>query len=399
MQFIYFLYGLINFVFAVPVLILFIQVFLSVFPLRKVKNSADSISVFNSVWVLIPAHNESINIIPTLESLSNQTISDFKVLVVADNCVDDTAQVARNAGVRVIERFDDSRRGKGYALDYGIQYLNANGFQPEFLVIVDADCVLDKGALVALIKKAKEYNIPVQACYLMKSATNANLKTKIAEFAWLLKNYVRPLGFMRIGLPCQLTGSGMAFPWHLISQVSFATGHIVEDMKIGLEFANIGAAPVFCPEAIVYSEFPVNEEGAKTQRTRWEHGHLGIIFKDVPKVLFNAICQKNASFFAMGVDLLVPPLSLMALLMMSWIIIGGFMSLISSAFIPVFIIAVIIFTIFAGTILLFWAAYGRKIVGLTTLLSIPYYILMKLPIYIKFIFNRQADWVRSKRDK
>lgn len=399
MQLIYFLYSVLIFIFLTPVLVLFFQVLLSFIPVKKVNKPLAGHTDFNNVWVLIPAHNESRNILPTLESLRNQTFASLNILVVADNCADDTAEVARLAGATVIERFDDSLRGKGYALDFGIQHLKKNLSQPEFLVIVDADCVLENNAITALIAKAKEYHRPVQACYLMKSAADSKLKTKVAEFAWLLKNYVRPLGFMRVGLPCQLTGSGMAFYWPLISQINFATGHIVEDMKMGLDFANVGAAPVFCPEAKVYSDFPVNEEGAKTQRTRWEHGHLGIILKDVPKLLLTGLQQKNLHLFAMGIDLLIPPLSLMAMLIIVWLVIGVLITLISSTFFPLMLSAGLIFLMFLFTIFIFWAGYGRKVIGFTTLLSIPYYMLMKLPIYMKFIFNRQADWVRSKRDE
>lgn len=396
MLFIQIIYSLLIIVFAIPTLVLFIQVFFAAFASRKARVNVND-AITDRVTVLIPAHNESSNILPTLASLKAQS-TEVEVLVVADNCEDDTAHIARAAGVTVVERFDHSLRGKGYALDFGVRHL-AKEAAPDYVVIVDADCVLESNAITALINTAKHEARPVQACYLMRSSAQSSIKTKIAEFAWLLKNFVRPLGFMQLRLPCQLTGSGMAFSWSLISKVNFASGHIVEDMKMGLDFADIGFAPVFCPAALVYSDFPVNEEGIKTQRTRWEHGHLGIIIKDVPSVLRKGITHKNLNLFAMGIDLIVPPLSLMAIMLMSLLVGGLALTLISNAFASLLVNAVAVFAIFVISIMLFWLAYGRKAISLGQLLSIPYYILMKLPIYAKFIFHRQSEWVRSKRDE
>lgn len=396
MDFIDLIFDFLTFLLLLPVLLLTLQILSATF-LSLLKTSQLDKDINSRVVVLIPAHNESVGIIPTLNSLKQQKISNLHVLVVADNCEDDTGKIASMEGVDVIERFDPSLRGKGYALDFGVRHL-AGGTAPDFVVIVDADCVLEPNAINTLVNKAKHEGRPVQACYLMRSPSKVSIKTKIAEFAWLLKNFVRPLGFMQLGLPCQLTGSGMAFNWELISKVNFASGHIVEDMKMGLDFASIGYPPVFCPSAMVYSNFPENEEGIKSQRTRWEHGHLGIILKDVPMALWSSIKRKDLNLFAMCIDLLIPPLSLMAIILISWLVLGLTLTLISISFASLLMKALAVFTIFAMAIILFWLVYGRKVISLGQLLSIPYYILLKLPIYVRFVFSRQSDWVRSKRD-
>lgn len=397
MDFIFFLLDVLVWFILIPVLVLNVQVVSAVvFYLRKTR--LDTADVNADVVVLIPAHNESINLIPTLQSIAKQKVSMLRVLVVADNCSDDTAKVALSHGVEVIERNNQHLRGKGYALDFGIQHLK-NNQAPDYVVVVDADCLLEEDALKRLINEADRTKRPVQAKYLMHVAGAPSIKLKIAEFAWLLKNYVRPLGFWGWGLPCQLTGSGMVFPWCLLSEINFATGHIVEDMKLGLEFSEINAAPVFCPSATVYSFFPVSEEGIQSQRTRWEHGHLGIIVKDVPSILLKSFLHLNLNSFAMGIDLVIPPLSLMAM------ILGGFTSLcltltlLSGIFAAVLLKAITALIGFMFAIFLFWLFFGRKVVGFVELCSVPYYILMKLPIYLGFVYRRQSEWVRSKRDK
>jgi cellulose synthase/poly-beta-1,6-N-acetylglucosamine synthase-like glycosyltransferase len=101
--------------------------------------------------VLIPAHNEETGIGPTLSSILPQLGAGDRVLVVADNCTDATAAVARASGAEVVERTDATRRGKGYALDFGVRTLEKA--PPAVVVIVDADCTLESGSLDRLVRK------------------------------------------------------------------------------------------------------------------------------------------------------------------------------------------------------------------------------------------------------
>ena len=193
----------------IPSLVLLIQVLCACMP---VKLSTDNLPEGTAIAVLIPAHNESSGIIATLHSIQVQLRPQDRLLVVADNCSDDTAEVAERNGAEVINRHDSKNRGKGYALDFGLRYLSQN--PPDVVVIVDADCVLGANTLNPLAAIALLRRRPVQTLYLMY-AKGLDLKSKIAEFAWCVKNLVRPLGYANLGLPCQLMGTGMAFPWHI----------------------------------------------------------------------------------------------------------------------------------------------------------------------------------------
>src|SRR5262249_29887697 len=101
------------------------------------------------VAVLVPAHNESSGLLPTLKNIQSQLLQGDRLLVVADNCSDDTAAVARAAGIATVERNDPTKRGKGYALDWGVRHLNAN--PPEIVIFVDADCRLADRAIDVLV--------------------------------------------------------------------------------------------------------------------------------------------------------------------------------------------------------------------------------------------------------
>src|SRR5690606_5044606 len=90
--------------------------------------------------VLVPAHNEEPVIRATLEGIKAQLSGDDRLLVIADNCEDNTASLARAAGATVLERTSEHERGKGFAISHGLKWLDAD--PPEVLIIVDADCTL-----------------------------------------------------------------------------------------------------------------------------------------------------------------------------------------------------------------------------------------------------------------
>ena len=230
-----------------------------------------------TVAVLVPAHDEESGIEATLASIRRQLFDRDRLVVIADNCSDRTAELARTAGAEVIERFDRERRGKGFALDAGIRYLRTA--PPDIVFLIDADCSLGPDALERLIEVIVATGKPAQSCNLMTAPESAAFTHSVAEFANVVKNSVRPLGLARLGLPCQAT-TGLAIPWLLLSQVSVASSNRVEDMKLGLDLAQLGYATQFCERAHIDSQFPSSREGTDSQRRRWEGGHLDMIRKE-----------------------------------------------------------------------------------------------------------------------
>jgi cellulose synthase/poly-beta-1,6-N-acetylglucosamine synthase-like glycosyltransferase len=231
----------------------------------------------------------------------------------------------------------------------------------------------------------------------MHAPAGSGLKVQIAEFAWCVKNRVRAQGWARVGLPCSLMGSGMAFVWRDLALIDLASGHLVEDLKMGLDFCRSGKPPLFCPEALVSSDFPRNDEGLSIQRTRWEHGHLGVILSDAPKLLVEAIRKGNWNLLAMTADLLVPPLALLTLLLVAAFSLAWLVVLLGGALAPA-LIASFGLALLGVTVLLAWSRFGRGIITFSALLYAPFYALKKIPLYIGFVLKRQVDWVRSKRD-
>lgn len=377
---------------VLPVCVLFVQVLLAWLPARSLPSAKSSRP---RVAVLVPAHNESSVIVATLKTIGPQLLEGDRLLVVADNCADDTAALARTAGAEVVERSNDRQRGKGYALDFGVRHLASAA--PDVLIIVDADCQISDGFVERLATCCIDSGRPTQSLNLMRAPAGSGLKVQIAEFAWCVKNRVRPRGWARLGLPCQLMGTGMAFAWRDLPLIDLASGHIVEDLKMGLDFCRSGKPPLFCPDALVTSYFPRSEEGLTTQRTRWEHGHLGVILGDTPKLLVESMAKGNGNLLAMTLDLLVPPLALLTLALVAALGLSWLVFLLAGILAPA-LIATTGALLLAATILLAWSQFGREIISFSALMYAPFYAVKKIPLYIGFLLKRQVEWVRSKRD-
>lgn len=355
------------------------------------------------VAILMPAHNEEVCLRATLTNLQTQvkgskrlTPANINVVVVADNCTDATAAIARELGATVLERQDETNRGKGYALDYGLRFLEAA--PPDVVVLIDADCLVQSGAIEQLVEQSLVTGRPAQATYLMEKPPAPSVKDGVSAFAFTVKNLVRPLGLSRFGLPCLLTGTGMAFPWQVIRSVDLASGHLVEDMKLSLDLTIAGFAPMYCPSARVMGMLPQQEQAATSQRTRWEHGHLQSISTYVPALLKVAIQKARIEALMLALELAVPPLSLFVMLWLAVSVVALTWGVFSASWVAA-MLAAIAGGLLGAAILSAWARFGQEDLRLKELLSIPLYILWKIPMYFKFLVRPQQAWVRTERDQ
>ncbi len=238
---------------------------------------------------------------------------------------------------------------------------------------------------------------PAQALYLMTAPADARLPRRIAQLAWRVRNWVRPAGWRRLGLPCQLMGTGMAFTWSMLREAPLANASIVEDMKLGIDLAIDGRPPVFCAQALVTSTFPETAAATQTQRTRWEHGHLEMILREVPGLLAAAWRRGDAGLAGMALDLCVPPLALLAGLLVAGTVAAGLVSW-WMADAAVGVAYGLLLAVFGTSVLVAWSARGRDLVRFLELLSIPVYIAAKVPVYVRFVVRRERRWVRTDRD-
>ena len=347
------------------------------------------------VAVLIPAHNEGAGIKATIDDVKRQLGPGDRLLIVADNCTDETASVAAAAGAEVSVREDQARIGKGYALDWGIKYLAAE--PPDIVIVIDADCRVSESTIENLSQACSASGHPVQALYLMAAAPGSSVNQQVAQFAWRVKNLVRPLGLRKLNLPCQLMGSGVAFPWKLIQSANLWSGFIAEDMKLGLELAAQGQAPHFCPSAVVTSTFPTSDKGSRAQRQRWEQGHISLILSAAPNLIYAAIKGRDIKLFATALDLSVPPLSLLISVLTAAVVGTAIAAITGLSAKPFFLIAACLVLV-AAAVLLAWIKHGRDVLRPRDLVLIVHYLAKKLSLYAAMVTGRRVlQWIRADR--
>lgn len=346
------------------------------------------------IAVLIPAHNEGEGLAPTVRDVKAQLRTGDRVLVVADNCDDETAEVARREGAEVVERHDRERRGKGYALAFGIDHLRKD--PPDAIVFTDADCLHSEGLIPAIASRALASGQPVQALYLMKAPPEASPARAVAAFAWLFMNEVRAIGLHRLTGTARLTGAGAAFPWPVAASMAFATGDIVEDLALSVSLAEAGTKVALDPNHLVTSWFPVAQKAAETQRARWEHGTLGIISRRVPKLLLASLFKLRPWAFLFALHLLVPPLSLFAVAVIALFAAGLTLLALGQVAGPALAgLALLAFGLAVG---LGWLTRGREALPLHLAGGVLAFLTSKVGVYGRAASDSTRSWTRTPRD-
>jgi glycosyltransferase involved in cell wall biosynthesis len=381
---------------AVPILVMLLEV------LSAMRDSPDQFesmpgSTFSrlAAAVVIPAHNEGLAIIPTLSDLRSQLGGNDRLIVVADNCTDDTAAIARSEGAEVIERNEPAHFGKAYALAKAIAHLDQNS--PDLVLFVDADCRIQADMVSLLKERCAKSGRPVQACFLMIAPKQCSIDHRLAEFFWRLRNLVRPLGLSRLGLPSQLMGTGMIFPWRLIRAASLQHGNLVEDLQLGLDLAEAGYAPRFYPRVVGTSEFPHTKTGTESQRQRWIQGHLRLMVGDLPRRLARAVRTRNRDLLVLALDMAVPPFSMLVLTAMIVLISAAAFYLLVGIASPLVIAAVNLSALIC-MIFLAWIKFGRELILIRDLGSILKSLLKRIGFYLRvYLGPRERSWVRTDR--
>jgi glycosyltransferase involved in cell wall biosynthesis len=344
--------------------------------------------------IIVPAHDEEAVIEQTVRALREQAAPGVVVIVVADNCTDRTAELARTAGAEVIVRHEPDRRGKGFALAAAREHLRQA--PPGVVVIIDADCRIDGNSLVALISTAARRSRPCQAINLLAPDLHAPALVQISSFAFMVKNLVRQRGLQRLAGRAHLTGTGMALPWTIFASANLGDSNIVEDLAMGVELAGGAAMPMLVSEATVWSP-AASTSGTLVQRERWEGGYLTVATKAAPPALLQSLRRADLKGFCAALDLCVPPVALLALLNCAASIIAAVCLFAGGPGWPLILQLAIGFGA-ALSVAAAWFFEGRQFASGRTLLGFPFYVLWKLPMYVG-LARRGApkEWLRTGR--
>lgn len=346
------------------------------------------------VAILMPAHNEEASIERTLTELMSALDAGMTVWVVADNCTDETAARASELGAHVIVRDEPERRGKGYAIERGLEAMSAA--PPDVVVILDADCRIDAFSLRRIADLAYDKRRPAQAVYTMEPGSSG-LLSRVGAFAFAVRNIVRPRGMKRLGFPVHLSGTGMAFPYSLLRSFRGMDDCLVEDLYLGIELSLGGRAPILVEEASVESFLPASREASRGQRARWEGGHLRMMRSHLPRILREAVRYRRPALFALALDLAIPPLALFASLISLNVIMAAALSLALAQPCVLALALVPALALVVGVVLAYSAVGARYLRGIE-LVQLPLYMLSKIPLYLGFIVRGAPKrWRRTER--
>lgn len=259
--------------------------------------------------VLIPARDEERTLPHTLATLRelDYPAALLRVVVIADNCRDSTAEVAAAYGAEVLERYSPES-GKGRALAWAITRLRESGADFDAVVFLDADCAASTNLLAALESRLCAGARVVQADYVVGNPEESWASAlRFAGFA--LVNTVRSRGKQALGLSCGIHGTGFAVRRELLERVGWEAFSPVEDTEYHLRLIEAGERVRFAPEAAVSSAMPTSLRGSHEQQARWERGKLLMLRYWAPRLVLVGLRRRDAALVHAGLEGLVPPQS------------------------------------------------------------------------------------------
>ena len=285
--------------------------------------------------VVVPAHDEELVLGRLLDSIASADYPArlIRRLVVADNCTDRTAGIARARGARCWERDDARRQGKGHALDWALRRLAAEGERCDAFVVLDADSEVDPRFFERLDAEMQTSRGVLQAHYDVLNPGDTPL-TAITRLAFSLQQYVKPMGRTVLGLSPRLLGNGMCFPAAMLP-VGWKATSISEDLNHYIALLRAGYRTRLVPDALVRAEMPRDARAAKSQRVRWEKGKLLAIREHVPSLLKEAVRRRDVVLAEAALDVAMPPFTVLVALLLVTGLAGGLVPVLRPAFSPV----------------------------------------------------------------
>ena len=251
------------------------QLVISLCSLIKVKDKPLVEDKEHRFMMIIPAHNEEKVIKELVESLQNLDYNKklYDIYVIADNCTDNTAQIAKEAGAIVYERFDEKHKTKGFALQWFLQQKIDEDAPYDAFCIFDADNIVDKNFLKAMNKKLNQGEDVVQGYRDIKNPSDSWVTAGYAIFYWTMNRFYH-LARYNLGLSPLINGTGFMVKFDVVKPKGWKTKTLTEDIEFSLKRIIAGKKLGWATDAIVYDEQPVGFKQSWSQRSRWTVGHI-----------------------------------------------------------------------------------------------------------------------------
>ena len=251
------------------------QIVVSMCSLVKLKDKPLLTNKKHKFMAIVPAHNEEMVVANLIESLKKQDYPKelLDIYVIADNCTDNTAKVARDAGAIVYERFDETKKTKGYALNWFLQQKIKENAPYDAFFVFDADNIVDKNFIKNMNKKLCQGEDVVQGYRDIKNPSDNWITAGYAIFYWQMHRFYH-LARYNIGLSPLINGTGFMVKFDVIKPNGWQTKTLTEDIEFSLQNISSGRKLGWAIDAKVYDEQPVDFKQSWSQRSRWTVGHL-----------------------------------------------------------------------------------------------------------------------------
>jgi 1,2-diacylglycerol 3-beta-glucosyltransferase len=347
--------------------------------------------------VVVPAHDEVLHIRTTLASLLavDYPWALFRVIVVADNCSDDTAEQAMLGGAIVLERNDPSRRGKGWALAHAFDRILEENVA-DAVVVVDADTTVSPNLLREVAAGLYAGARAQQVDYAVRNPDDS-WRTQMMAIAFGAFHGLRSRARERLGLSCGLRGNGMCFTMSLLRDVPYAAYSVTEDIEYGLQLGVRGVRVRYVEAAGVRGQMPATAWASGHQRRRWEGGRRDLARRHVVGLLSESIRRRTAVGVDLALDLLVPPLSTLGVITA----LGCSACAVAAVHESELPAATWVWAVCAVGLLLYvlrgWWLSGTRARGLLALLLSPVFVAWKLLLRTRA--SLASEWVRTPRQE
>ena len=259
--------------------------------------------------VLIPAHDEEAGLATTLANVRGADYPPecLQIVVVADRCSDATAAVARRGGALCLERAD-GQAGKGAAIAWALQQLRSEGATFDGLVILDADTVVERGALRAFDESLRLGHEAQQGYNYLSNPWDTPF-TRIIAVTSVLRNELFYAGKERLGITSMLSGTGMCFSRRILERIGWNAFSVGEDWEFSVSLLLAGERIHFNRQARVRATESRGFCQASTQRLRWASGRHGVAASSTRTLLSAGLRQRRLDLWDAATTLLAPTYS------------------------------------------------------------------------------------------
>lgn len=344
--------------------------------------------------VLVPAHDEELLLPRLLASLRamEYPAQMYDVHVVADNCSDRTSAIAGEAGASVHERHDTSLMGKGHALRWLLQRLEAASQRYDAYVIVDADTVVAANLLAVFDAHLGRGDTVIQ-CYYGVLNEDQGWPPMLRYCALTLYNGLRPRGRDALGLSAGLRGNGMCFAAPVLRGAGWSAFALAEDAEFFLQLLEAGVRVVYAGQTQVLAEMPVSLRQAQSQNVRWERGRMQLLRSYGPRLLREGLLRRDPARLDALVELALPPFSAVTAWVGGWLVLTTMTRAHAARRLTILVLIGQ-----AGYVLGGLRMAGAPPRAYAALLMGPPYAAWKLAIYVQAGLGRHdRRWVRTAR--